>query len=145
VGAVAAAVMLVALIAVAYAVDVASEKRLRSLVDQPQFEQFREQQKLLKIVARHRPDMLELLTDINSGETGGVILDSLSFKKGQKVTIMGQADNEERLWAFQENLRGRKGLADVQISAAIPDKKTKKIKFTMNFHYRQFTKKEAVL
>lgn len=144
-GAAAAAVMLVALVAVAYAVDVASEKRFRRLVDQPQFEQLREQEKLRKIVARHRPDMLELLTDINHGENNGVVLDSLHFKKGQKVTLMGQADNEERLWAFQENLRGRKGLAEVEISTVVPDKKTKKIKFTIDFHYKQFTKKGAVL
>jgi hypothetical protein len=144
-GAVAAVVMLVALVAVAYAVDVASEKRFRGLVDQPQFEQLREREKLLKIVARHRPDMLELLTDINSGDSSGIVLDGLHFKKGQRVTLSGQADNEERLWAFQQNLRGRKALADVQISTAVPDKKTKKIKFTMDFHYKQFTKKGAVL
>ena len=143
--AVLAVVMLVALVAAAYVVDVASEKRLSSLVNQPQFKKIREQEELLKTVARHRPDPLALLQEINSGEAGGIVLDSFHFKKGQRVTLMGRADNEERMWAFQKHLRGRKGMEDVEISTAIPDSKTKKIKFTINFHYRQFTKKAAVL
>jgi len=140
-----AAVMLVALVAVAYAVDVASEKRLSSLVNQPQFQQIRQQENLLKTVARHRPDPLGLLKEINSGDNSGIVLDSFHFKKGQRVTLMGRADNEERMWAFQKHLRGRKGMEEVEISTAIPDSKTKKIKFTINLHYRQFTKKAAVL
>ncbi|MBN2128709.1 MAG: hypothetical protein JW741_04405 [Sedimentisphaerales bacterium] len=143
--AVLAAIMLVALVVAAYVVDVASEKRLSSLVNQPQFEKIREQEKLLKTVARHRPDPLALLKEINGGDAGGIVLDSFHFKKGQRVTLVGRADNEERMWAFQKHLRGQKGMEEVEISTAIPDSKTKKIKFTINFHYRQFTKKAAVL
>ena len=143
--AVVAAVMLIVFVAAWYAVDVISEKRLSALVSQPEFEQARQRQILLKTVARHRPDLLGLLTDISAGQNDGIILDTLHFKKGQVVTIMGRAGNMEQMWKFQETLLGHKSIKDVDISNQAPDPKAKKIKFTMVFHYKNFTKKEAVL
>jgi hypothetical protein len=143
--ALAAVVMLAALIATWCAGDLLSERRLSALVAQPEFEQARERQTLLKTVARHRPDLLGLLTEINAGENNGIVLDTLHFKKGQAVTLMGRADNMEQMWKFQEDLLTRKGIKDVNISNNAQDAKTKKIKFTMVFHYKNFTKKEAVL
>ncbi len=140
-----AVVMLVVLIATAYFVDVASEKHLTALVNQPAFKQARERQTLLKTVARRRPDMLALLTELDAGENSGVILDEFHFRKGQLASIIGQADNTEKMWEYQGNLLNRKDLTDVEISNATPDSKTKKIKFTMVFHYKNFTKKGASL
>ena len=143
--AIAAALMLVVLVATWCVGDVISERRLSALVAQPEFEQAQERQTLLKTVARHRPDLLGLLADVNAGENDGIVLDTLHFKKGQMITLMGRADNMEKMWAFQENLLGRKGIKDVNITNNAQDAKTKKIKFTMVFHYKYFTKKEAVL
>jgi len=140
-----AVVMLMVLIATWCAGDVVSERRLTALVNQPAFEQARERQTLLKTVARHRPDLLALLTEVNAGENKGIILDTLHFKKGQMVTLMGRADNMEQMWKFQANLLDRKGIKDVSITHNAQDAKTKKIKFTMVFHYKMFTRKEAVL
>ena len=140
-----AAIMLVALVVVAYAVDVATEAHLSKLVGRPEFEQARQGQTLLKTVARHRPDILQLLADLNAEDSSGVVLDTFRFKKGQPVTLMGQADNEEQMWKFQEHLRDRKGIDEVDIPTAAPDSKTKKIRFTMSFHYKNFTKKDAAL
>jgi len=140
-----AALMLIALLVTAYLVDRAREKQLSTLVNQPEFGQASQQQVLLKTVARHRADLLQLLTDMNAGESNGIVLDSFRFKKGQPVTISGQAGNEEQMWKFQAGLRGQKNIEDVEISTAVPDKKTKKIKFTMSFQYKSFTKKNAVL
>jgi len=140
-----AVVMLVVFIATWCAVDVISEKRLGALVSQPRFEEARQRQILLKTVARHRPDLLGLLTDVNEGQNDGVVLDSFHFKKGRTVSLMGQAGNMEQMWKFQENLRQRKGIKNVLISNSTKDAKTKKIKFTMVFDYKNFTKKEAVL
>ncbi len=137
--------MLVVFIATWCAVDVISERRLGELVSQPQFEEARQRQILLKTVARHRPDLLALLTDINEGQNDGVVLDSLHFKKGQTVSVVGRAGNTDQMWKFQENLRQRKGIKNVLISNSAKDAKTKKIKFTMVFHYKSFTKKDAVL
>jgi len=140
-----AVVMLVVLLAVWCAGDVISERRLSALVAQPEFEQARERQTLIKTVARHRPDLLGLLTDINAGENNGIVLDTLHFKKGQMVTLIGRADKMEQMWQFQENLLGHKSIKGVNITQNTKDAKTKKIKFTMVFHYKNFTKKEAVL
>lgn len=143
--AIAAVIMLVAFIATSYTVDVLSEKRLTALVDQPEFKEASERQTLLRTVARYRPDLLGLLTDIGAGENDGVILDGLHFKKGQAVTVTGQADKQEQMWQFQANLRDHKSIKDVDITNTSTDSKTKKIKFTMVFHYKNFSKKEAAL
>jgi hypothetical protein len=142
---VAAAVMLAVLLVTAYLTDVASAKRWDGLVKQPEFQASVQQQALIKTVARHRPDMLELLTLINAGQNDGIVLDTLHFKKGQTVSVTGQADNMEQMWKFQANLRERKEFKDAEITNATPDAKTKKIKFTMTFHYKEFTKKESSL
>ena len=137
--------MLAAFLGTSYAVDVLSEKRLTALVNRPEFKLASERQALLRTVARYRPDLLGLLTDIHTGENDGVILESVHFKKGQAVTVTGQSDNQEQMWKFQANLLGHKNIKDVDISSTSTDSKTKKIKFTMVFHYKNFTSKGAAL
>jgi hypothetical protein len=143
-GAVAAA-MLVALFATTYLADAANARRWNELVARPDFEAARQHQALLKTVARHRPEMLELLTALNAGKNEGIVLDSLHFKKGQPVTIAGQAGTTEQMWAFEKNLRAQKDMTSVAIVNPTQDSKTKKIKFTITFSYRGFSKKDAVL
>jgi len=86
---------------------------------------------------------LELLNEMNSGDNKGILLDSLHFKKGQTVTIRGQLGAADQLYKFQENLLTKKGIRDVTILSAAPDSKTKKIKFTMTFHYKTYTKRSG--
>jgi len=140
-----AAVMLVALFATTYLADAANAKRWNELAARPDFEAARQHQALLKTVARHRPDVLELLTALNTGKNDGIVLDSLHFKKGQPVTIAGQAGNTEQMWAFEKNLRAQKDMTNVAIVNPTQDTKTKKIKFTITFSYKGFSKKDAVL
>jgi Tfp pilus assembly protein PilN len=141
----AAVLMLIVLLVTAYAVDKGRDNRYKELLAQTDLAQARQRQSLLKTVAQHRPDVLQLLADINRGRNSGIILDDFHFKKGQPVSVTGRADDEEQMWKFEENLRGCKGMGDVAISNATQDAKTKKIKFTMTFQYKTFTKKEAVL
>jgi Tfp pilus assembly PilM family ATPase len=143
-GAVAAA-MFIALFATTYLADAANAKRWGELVARPDFEAARQHQALLKTVARHRPDMLELLAALNTGKNDGIVLDSLHFKKGQPVTIAGQAGTTEQMWAFEKNLRTQKDVANVAIVNPTQDSKTKKIKFTITFSYKGFSKKDAVV
>lgn len=143
--AIAALIMLAVFIATSYTVDVLSEKRLTALVDQPEFKEASERQTLLRTVARYRADLLGLLTDIGAGENDGVILEGLHFKKGQPVTVTGQADKQEQMWKFQANLRDHRNITDVEITSTSTDSKTKKIKFTMVFDYRNFSKRTAAL
>jgi Tfp pilus assembly PilM family ATPase len=140
-----AVVMLIALFATTYLADAANARRWSELVARPDFEAARQHQALLKTVARHRPDMLKLLTALNAGKNDGIVLDSLHFKKGQPVTIAGQAGNTEQMWAFEKNLRDQKDMANVTIVNPTQDSKTKKIKFTITFSYKGFSKKDAVL
>jgi hypothetical protein len=142
---VAAAATLIVLLVTAYLSDVASARRWDALVRQPEFQASVQQQSLIKTVARHRPDMLELLTLVNAGQNEGVVLDTFHFKKGQAVSVTGQADNMEQMWKFQANLREQKELKGAEILNATPDSKTKKIKFTITFQYKEFTKKESAL
>jgi len=143
-GAVAAAA-LVALFVTVYLTDVAGARRWTALVARPDFEAARQHQALLKTVARYRPDMLELLTCINAGKNDGIVLDNLHFKKGQTVLIVGQAGNTEQMWAFEKNLRTQKDISAVAIVNPTQDSKTRKVKFTITFSYKGFSRKDAVL
>lgn len=141
----AAAAMLIALLATVYLTDLASAKQWDALVKQSDFQASLQQQALVKTVARHRPDILELLTLINAGQNEGVVLDTFHFKKGQPVSVTGQADNMEQMWKFQANLREQKEIKSADIMNATPDAKTNKTKFTITFPFKEFTKKEASL
>jgi len=140
-----AAVMLIALVVTWRTVDVALARRLNQQVTDPNFEAARQHQALIKTVARYRADILQLLADLNAVPGDGIILDTLHFKKGQAVTITGQAGNAEQMYKLQTGLLKQKGVSNVEISNSATDPKTKKIKFTMTFHYKNFTKKEALL
>lgn len=142
---VAAVAMLIALLVTIYLTDVASARRWHGLVQQPDFQATLQQQALVKAVARHRPDILEMLTEINAGQNEGIVLDTFHFKKGQTVSLTGQADNMEQMWKFQANLREHKEIKDAEIANAAPDSKTNKIKFTITLDYKEFTKKGAAL
>jgi hypothetical protein len=143
-GAVAAAV-LIALLATVYLTDVAAARRWTELVNRPEFEAARQHQALLKTVARYRPDMLELLSTISAGKNDGIVLDTLHFKKGQAVTITGQAGTTEQMWAYEKGLREQKDLVNVTIMNPTQDSKTKKVKFTITFGYKTFSRKDAAL
>jgi hypothetical protein len=140
-----AAVALVALLVTVYLTDVAGAQRWAALVARPDFEAARQHQALLKAVARYRPDMLNLLTCISAGKNDGIMLDSLHFKKGQTVMLVGQAATTEQMWVFEKNLRAQKDISGVTIVNPTQDNKTKKVKFTITFNYKSFSKKEAVL
>ncbi len=143
-GAVAAAV-LIALLVTVYWTDVAAAKRWTEVVSRPEFDAARQHQALLKTVARYRPDMLELLATISAGKSDGIVLDTLHFKKGQTVTITGTAGNTEQMWAYEKSLREQKDLTNVVIMNPTQDSKTRKIKFTITFGYKTFSRKDAVL
>lgn len=140
-----AAVMLVALLLTAYLVDAATYKRLSALESQPRFKEAGQRYELMKIAAQQRPDLMELLSDINSSEIKGITLDSLWFRKGQLVTITGQAQSTEQTYEFQKYLLGKSGIKEVNLEHPAKADKDRKVKFTMKFHYKQYTKKNAGL
>jgi hypothetical protein len=142
-----AAIMLVLLLIASYAVDIASpgaiEKRLNSAGVGTEIDQLIQRQKLIKSVASERPDLLQLLDQINEAGSQGVLLDKLDFKKGRLASISGQAQRAEQVYEFQESLLTQKGITNVKIQSTTQDNKTKKLKFTIIFHYKKFTQSKG--
>ena len=139
-----AAVMLVLLTVVLCSVDMASqgaiEKRLSTSGLDADINLLMHRQKLIKTVAQQRPDLLDLLGQVNASGERGIKLESFHFKKGQPVTITGQADGNEQLYKFEKSLQDRKNIKSVKPKPSF-DAKTKKVKFTITFHYKSFTRR----
>jgi hypothetical protein len=136
-------VMLILLVVISYALDIASpgaiEKRLKVSDSKADIDLLMQRQKLIKAVAQQRPDLLDLLGQVNVSGESGIKLESFHFKKGQLVTISGQASGNEQLYKFEKSLQDRQGIKNVKMTSS-PDSKTKKLKFTTTFHYKNFTK-----
>lgn len=139
-----AVLMLLLLAIVAYAVDVKSpeaiKKRLQASISDVDMDLLVERQQLMRTVARERPDVLDLLKLVNESGERGITLNSLQFKKGQVVTLSGQAGSNDQLRDFEKSLQEKKGIEEVNCTPTA-DSKSKKISFKMTFHYKTFTRK----
>jgi hypothetical protein len=140
-----ATVMLVVFVVVFYVIDVISpgaiEKHLKKTDSSADIDLLMQRQNLIKIVAMERPNLLELIKQISESGDSGVKLESFHFKKGQLVNITGQVQSPDQLYKFQEALMSKSGVKDVKILNPSRDNKTKKLKFTMTFRYKNFTNK----
>jgi len=140
-----AVVMLVLSVVLSYAIDVASssaiEKRLSASDSESDADinLLMQRQKLIKEVAQQRPNLLDLLGQVTASGDRRIKLESFHFKKGQPVTITGQASTNEQLYKFEKSLQDRTNIKSVKMNPS-RDTKTKKIKFTITFHYKNFTK-----
>jgi Tfp pilus assembly protein PilN len=138
--------MLVLLAIVSYAVDITGpnsiEKRLEASVSDVDMNLLVKRQQLLKTVARERPDLLDLLKLVNESGEKGITLTGFYFKKGQPVSISGQASSNDQLSRYEKNLQNTKGVEKVNYTANTNTKsKNKKITFTMTFQYKNFSRK----
>ena len=137
-------IMLVLLAIVSYAVDIAGpssiEKRLEASVSDVDMNLLVKRQQLIKTVTRERPDLLDLLKVVNESGERGIILTSLSFKKGQPVSISGEASSNDQLSRYEKNLQNAKGIEKVNYTANT-NAKSRKITFTMTFDYKNFGRK----
>jgi hypothetical protein len=134
-----AAGALILFVFVLYAVDAASYRRLSRLEANADFEQLMRRQAVMKEVARLRPDLLELLREINSIECKGIMLDSFSFKRGEPASIAGRADGDGH-YKFEKMLQEIKEISDVRMNSS-KEAKGDKYRFTITFHYSVFTRK----
>ena len=136
--------MLILLAIVTFAVDVtepkAIEKRLEASVSDTDMNQLVKRQQLIKTVARERPDLLDILKLVNESGERGITLTNLYFKKGQPVSISGQVTSNDQLSRFEKNLQDNKAIEKVNYTANM-NTKSRRITFTMTFHYKNFTKK----
>jgi len=145
-GAIAVA-MLALFVIVSYAVDIISpnaiQKRLTTSDASTDIDLLMQRQKLIKTIALERPDLLDLLSIVNESGSIGIKLDSFHFKKGQLVSISGEAQNSDQLYKFQEALQGKTGVKGAEIQSSSLDSKSRKFKFTITFHYKNFTQKST--
>ncbi len=140
-----AAVTLALFFIISYALDVVSpgaiERNLQTKDPNADINLLMQRQNLIKVVAGERPDLLELLRHISESGNNGIKLETFHFKKGQLVNITGQVQEPDQLYKFQEALMSKNGVKDVKIQNTSRDNKTKKLKFTMTFNYKNFTNK----
>jgi hypothetical protein len=141
-----ASIMLVLLVIVSYAVDIAGpgsiEKRLDASISDVDMDLLVKRQQLIKTVARERPDLLDLLKMVNESGERGIKLTSLSFKKGQPVSVSGEASSNDQLSGYEKNLQNTKGIDKVNCTANT-NTKSRKITFTITFDYKNFSKKST--
>jgi len=141
--------MVVLLVLVSYAVDKASLAQLRNHISSTSGNPGEtsagvliEQQQMRKAVAAQRPDMLDFLDKISESSGEGMMLDMITFKKRQAVTIGGSCKTYDQLYEFQKKLGEQSGIKEVRIQSSAVDKKKGKVGFKMTFHYKNFTRKK---
>jgi hypothetical protein len=139
-----ACIMLILLVIISYSVDIAGpnsiERRIEESVSDVDMNQLVKRQQLIRTVARERPDLLDLLKLVNESGEKGIKLTALNFKKGQPVSVTGQASSNDQLSRFEKSLQKTKGIDKVNYTANT-NTKSKKITFTMTFRYKNFSKK----
>jgi hypothetical protein len=139
-----ACIMLVLLVVVSYSVDIAGpssiERRIDESISDVDMNQLVKRQQLIRTVARERPDLLDLLKLVNDSGERGIKLTGLNFKKGQPVSVTGEASSNDQLSRFEKSLQKTKGIDQVNYTANT-NTKSKKITFTITFRYKNFSKK----
>ena len=141
-----AAVLLIVLVLVCFASDkiklIQMEKYFSNTDPNSNIAELVEKQKLRKKIAARRPSILDLLTKINEKRDEKLLLDNIIFRKGQRVSIAGQAKDSAELAKFAESLAKQNGISEVRIQKQSFDDKQKILKFVTTFHYKNFTKKK---
>jgi len=101
--------------------------------------QLQEQQRIKKIVAARRSDVLGLLKLINEVVPEGMVLDSIDLKKRQPVALAGHSGDVKLIEKLQERLIDIPGIKNIR-PQIMPEKgnnkKPNEINFTLSFEYR---------
>ena len=97
-----------------------------------------EQQAYQEAVARARPDLLELLEAIQDARDG-MLLDSIEFEQARPVRLVATAGSYEQIYAFQRRLQAHDGIREVRLLDPRMDEQNRRVRFTLQFHYRHFT------
>lgn len=137
----AAAVSICLMIGTLYAVDVRRHEKLTSLTNAPEVAQFQKERAYQRGVARQRANLLELINVVTSKEYKGITLDTFTYKRGQPVKLVGRADKPPMWYTFDEAMTNLKGVTQVKRDKTVQDKKDKKTKFGISFHYKTYTQK----
>jgi hypothetical protein len=104
-------------------------------------QQVLKEQSYRKTIARARPDIMDLFERIQKCRKG-IILDTFEFEKGKPVKITATAPSYDAAYQFQKELEVQnKGIIkSTRLLDPRMDAKGKVIRFTVTFHYRNFSK-----
>jgi hypothetical protein len=99
-------------------------------------------QQMRERFAKSRPDMLELLTILNTCAGNNVTIDTFNFKKGQPVRLTAKTNSNsyERVYAFDKKLKEQSGISGVKLISPTLDEKKRQVSFTLTFNYKNFSK-----
>jgi hypothetical protein len=97
-------------------------------------------QQIRERFAKARPDMLELLTILNTCAGNDVKIDTFNFKKGQPVRINAKTNSYERAYAFDKKLKEQSGISGVKLISPTMDEKKRQVQFTLTFIYKNFSR-----
>lgn len=100
-------------------------------------------QKTRKLIAEQRPDIINLFAEINKDAPSRMMVDSISFKKGEKITLSSHASSHDQIIQIEKFLSSKKDFSDVTRQNPTFDEKSKKYAFKLNFHYKNWTRKSA--
>lgn len=89
--------------------------------------------------ARARLDVIELIEAIQ-GSRDGMLLDSLEFEKGKPAKLIATAGGYEQVYGFQKRLEAQNSVSQVRLIDPRMDDRTRQVRFTLQFHYKNFTK-----
>ena len=92
-------------------------------------------------VARARPDIVDLFQRIQKCQ-GDILLDTFEFEKGKPAKITATGNSYDATYQFQKELesQNKNVITNVRLLEPRLDQKGNKVKFTVTFHYRNFSK-----
>ena len=139
----------IALLAVALGVSYWGAKRDVKLLgrviaashDDLTVQQVLDKQAYREMVARARPDFLDMADRIQKCQ-GGVLLNTLEFEKGKPVKITATAGSYDAAYQFQKELesQNKNVITKARILEPRLDQQGKKVSFSLTFDYRNFSK-----
>ncbi|MBN2136451.1 MAG: hypothetical protein JW720_01455 [Sedimentisphaerales bacterium] len=139
---------LVVYVLVSYAVDVAKpgaiDRSIAKAISDSDMRELTARQGLRDAIARQRPDMVQFVSLLNEIGPRGVKLDAISFKKGQAASVSGESPGQDQVYEFEEKLNANKYIKDAKIKNQSVDSKTRKVNFSIEFKYKNFSDKKSV-
>ncbi len=125
-----AVVTLILFLGVCYAIDVIKPDAIQKKIDATgqNLTALVEQENVLKAIENRRPDLLNLISDLTfnnnepatgngrtgSANSGRIQLESFDYKRDKKISITGQASNNETLYNFEEQLEKKPEISNVE-------------------------------
>ncbi len=94
-----------------------------------------QEQAIKRYIASQRVDLLELLQTVTECGPKGVMMDGIHYQKGQPVSVMAHAKNQDLIFDFRKALS--KHFKTVRLENPTFDKEKKATKFTLTFEYEK--------